>query len=202
MRGGMTLPNFHFNPQNSEVTYSPNLALTENEQVVHCLYTPELAESARADFLASRLRDIDSMRMGAESQAGALIVQQFFAGLIRTKVLVPMQLKDDQKWFGFGMMEWLTIKYCAPILGVDRDLMIRQVTSQPRYPIKLTSLDLLHPDNLKDMRPEYANAYQDAQGRRSLAVVAAWVKRDGDSVIPKTLDAFKKSPPADGAARW
>ena len=48
--------------------------------------------------------------------------------------------------------------------------MVKQVTAQPRYPIRLSSIDLLHPQDLKDMKPEYAAAYQDAEGRRSLAL--------------------------------
>jgi hypothetical protein len=198
MRAGFTLPNFHFNPLSNEISFSPNLVLTEDEQVIHSLYAPETPESARREALSARVRDMDSMRMTAQGSESAILAQRMFVGFVGSKLFVPMKLRPDQEWFGLGVLGWLGAKYTAPIIEIDRSEMVRQLSAQPRSPVRMASLDLVHPSDPAQLRPEYVPAYVDAMRRRSLAVVASWVKRDGDSVIPRTLAELKKGLPADG----
>jgi hypothetical protein len=116
-------------------------------------------------------------------------------------VVEPLKLKTDQEWLGVGLMGIYSAKYSSQVTGFNGPLMVHFMTmDDPRNPIRLETIDLLHPQPRQQIRPAALYAYDDAFRRKSARAVQSWIKQAGEAKLPQLLAALRTHPPADGAA--
>jgi hypothetical protein len=88
------------------------------------------------------------------------------------------------------------------ITGDTRDQLVGALMFEhPQNPLKMSAIDLLHPNDLKSMRPEALGVYLDVVRRKSCRAVQYLIQEGGgDSAIPKAITVMRDKKPADGAA--
>jgi hypothetical protein len=203
MRQGWENPRLHYNRITGEVDYTAALTMNDNremaEALVPILYQGDWDEPRRREELTKALGDIQAGIAQGVAARGRMVVESAFAQLIGEKVLLPLNLKQDQEWFGVGLIGVLTAKYSSPLLGIPRNRLIEQMTYEPRgTPVRSAPIDLIHPTDPAALRRQYVPYYVDALRRKSTAVIATWTRQAGDQAIPKILFSLKQQMPPDG----
>ncbi len=172
-------------------------------------YEPTDSPAVRRELLLSVIRntrtDVETLLSGGAQ----LAVRQQFVRLINEQAINPLKLRADQQWFGTGVASFLGIRYASEITGGNPEQLIAQVTDEkliyeqlrrriPTPHMLSAQIDLLHPTDFSVLRPEMRYAYFEATGRKSLRAISHWIEQGGTRSIPRTLEAFRKSPPSDG----
>jgi hypothetical protein len=205
MKAGWTDPRYRYNRAADDVNFSTTVNLTMDEggddMVLPLFFADNDPPEARQKRAAAEMRATEASILNAISSRAQSMMMVAMVELISSKVLDALDLKPDQEWFGVGVAGVLGAKYVAILTGMSEARLLNDMTRQhPNNPMRPTSLDLLHPTNLGDVRPEWMEAYTDAYRRRSMMVVWRFLAKAGEGSIAKVIAAMKKSPPADGAA--
>ena len=87
------------------------------------------------------------------------------------------------------------------ITGEKREDLNNMLTFEhPAHPLKTTAIDLLHPTDLKTMRPEALPAFLDTARRKSTRAVKFLADKGGEDAIAKSIVVIRDKKPADGQA--
>ena len=204
MKAGWTDPRYRYNRVADDVNFSTTVNLTMDEtgddMVLPLFFADNDPPEARQKRVAGEMRSTEGSILSAISQRTQSMMMVAMVELISAKVLDPLQLKPDQEWFGVGVAGVLGAKYVAILTGMSEARLLNDMTRQhPGNPMRPNTLDLLHPTNLGDVRPEWMEAYTDAYRRRSMMVVWRFLAKAGEGSIARVIAAMKKAPPADGA---
>ena len=205
MKAGWTDPRYRYNRAADDVNYSTTVNLTLEEtaddMVLPLFFADSEPPEARQKRIAAEIRATEGRILNAISLRVQSMMMVAMVELISAKVLDPLGLKPDQEWFGVGVAGVLGAKYVALLTGMSEARLLNDMTRPiPQNPMRPSSLDLLHPTNLSDVRPEWIEAYTDAYRRRSMMVVWRLLAKAGEGSIAKVIVAVKKAPPADGPA--
>jgi hypothetical protein len=204
IKNGWENPLFYYNRAANRVAINTrvDLSLTEtmDDTLLPAMYEPN------DDFQTRRTKLLDAIRQTEGSLARQLAVraeastQLAFVGLIISEVVRPMELGVDQEWFGIGVSSALSWRYLALVNGLPEDAFVGDFSRDVRgNPIRIATIDLLHPTNADDMRENYRRAYIDAYQRKSTKVIDAWYSKLPPGGLSRTLAAVKGNKPKDGA---
>jgi hypothetical protein len=205
MKAGWTDPRYRYNRAADDVNFSTQVSLSLDESsddlVLPLFFADNDPPEARQKRVASEMRATEAAILGEVSRRSQSMMMVAMVELISSKVLDPLQLKPDQEWFGVGVAGVLGSKYVAILTGMSEARLLNEMTRPvPQNPMRPSSLDLLHPTNINDVRPEWVEAYTDAYRRRSMMVVWRLLAQSGEGSIAKVIAAMKRTPPADGPA--
>jgi hypothetical protein len=205
LKGGWSDPRFTYNRATDEVGFDPDLRMSDeremDEMLMPVVYAPDAAPADRQKQMATVITNNESSIGEAFSRRAQIITQLSIIEFIQKQVFDPMNLKDDQRWLAYGIEAVLSAHYMHDTVGLSYDeLLARMTMDNPRNPIRAMTVDLLHPNDPKAMKPQWVPLYNDAYRIRSARVVQDWLKKTGNSSISLTLAAMRASPPADGPA--
>lgn len=196
-------PRFHFNRVADEVVYNDSMFLSFEQEmddmVVPVIYKAAMTEAQRQETLVRIVRGTEWGIADEIAVRSQFLLQMGFVRFIMEDVMKPLKLRPDQQWFSIGSAGVLSSKYAGPVMGIPAgELNDRLIWEHPRNPVKAAAIDLLHPMDLKDLRPQYVPLYVEAVRRKSMKVVLDWTAGGNDNFIPRTLTALRKQTPADG----
>jgi hypothetical protein len=207
VQGGWGAGQFRFVPLTGKIEMSGQIPFTPEKEMDDTVM-PALFDEAKADEatrvkgLTNLIQSVDANVMNtAAQQAAQTVIAQFFT-FVQDKVVAPLKLKDDQKWFGVGLTNYLGVKYGALALGMNRAELLKSVVAEPEaFPVSMRSVNLLNPDEAKTMREEIRPYYTVAAQRKATLVIAVWTEQaGGDTGIAKVLSEVRAKPPADAWA--
>ena len=173
--GGWENPAFHYNRTADDI-FKNQVDLVQDDLVVAALSEETSSVESRAADLTKGLEKAAAGIRQEISGQSQFLVQRMFIDFLFAQAFDPLKLSADQQWLGLGITGVLSAKYAAMACGTHQeDLLARMTFEDPRQRIKMASIDLLHPMDLRDMRPEYVpplrrrHAAQVHAGRESLA---------------------------------
>jgi len=205
LQSGWSDPHFYYNRAADAVSFNPSGMLTadrpQDEVIFPATYDAKETPEKHAETLAIVIGSTEaSIQASIEIRARSLVGAQL-AAIIQSQGVTPLELKEDQQWFGLGVASILSAKYASMITGDSRDELVKMLTAEhPANPIPTSAVDLLHPLNVNDMRQDMLPAYFDAVRRKAGRAVQAMVEKSGDAAIAKSVAAIREKKPADGAA--
>lgn len=204
MMAGWTDPRFYYNRAANDVSYSTrvNLAMDERgDTVVALLYDPQVAADARQQRIMQEIRTTEAGILNAVSREALAMSTVALVELVSAQLTSGLTLKPDQEWFGVGASGVLAGQYVAELSGISSEQILDGLSQEnPGNPIRPSTIDLLHPMSLGDLRPQATGAYLDAYRRRAMQVVRSLAAKGGEGAIAKVLAAMRQNPPADGPA--
>ncbi len=204
MKQGWSDPRFHYNRVAEEVQYSTRVSLALDERddtVVPLLYSADETPDARQRRIIEEIRGTEGSILDAVSRETLAMTTVGLVELVSSQALTALNLKPDQEWLGVGIAGVLAAIYVADLSGMSADQLVDGLTQENRgNPIRPATIDLLHPMNLNELRPQMLGAYLDAYRRRAMQTVRSLYNRGGDGAIAKVIAAIRANPPADGPA--
>ena len=167
-----------------------------------------LANYEAKDDLPARMKKLREAEERFESDSafsvaarGRVITQGNFMQFVEKEVFTPMKLRDDQTWLQLGIVTQITAKYAPMLTGVDsKKLLADLIYEHPNAEPKADKMNLLKLPDLSVIQPQYRPAFIGAARRKSTLAIQQLVDKAGPDAIRKTLDAVRKTPPADGKA--
>jgi hypothetical protein len=175
--------------------------LVSDDSVLPFTYDPEAADDARRKTLSSIISETELRVMQSVAQRAFEVTIATFLQFVGATVFEPLKAKPDQEWFAVGVSGVLAAQYSAPIIGVPADQIITGLSlDDPRNPIRANTIDLLHPNDLQQMRTQFVPAYLAAFRARAMQAARLLIERAGPGGVAKILAAWKQTPPADGQA--
>jgi len=205
VRDGWKDPRFHYNRVANDVTF--NMSINFNidgpvdDTVFPVLYTADETDEQKAAKLIDTIQVAEKDITDLISNRSQFLTQMAFVQFINDLVMNPLELPTDEAWIGLGISGYLSARYSSPILDTPVETLLEAMTFEhPRNPVKVATVDLLHPTPASELRERIVPIYLDAMRRKSTSVVAQWVAEAGEEAIPKTLAAIRANKPADGAA--
>lgn len=202
VKGGWENPHFYYNRVADKVAVSFNVAMESgDESVLPLSFDPESTEESRRTSLAKLISETELRVMESVAQRAFELTLATFLQFIGMTAFEPLKAKPDQEWLAVGTSGVLSARYAAPIIGVAADQIINGMsTDDPRNPIRAGTIDLLHPNDLQQMRQQFVPAYLAAFRARSMQAARLLLERTGSGGVAKILAAWKQAPPADGPA--
>jgi hypothetical protein len=164
-------------------------------------FDPSSPQADRIKKINSAIRSDESAAAASVSDRSLALVQSRLAALAADVLNPIVKPQPDQQWFYVGLVSDCSARWIALITGSDADAMIHILARPDRYnPVRAAALDLLHPPELKNLRPGAVQPYEDAFRRRALALFDDWLRQSGPQGLHKTIAALRANPPADGPA--
>lgn len=207
VQGGWTDPQnrYHFNRAAGQVSIDTRLTLSidgaGDDQVLAVLYEPTDDLISRRERLLRELRGVEGQLAFELSNRALLATQLQFVNFITRNAVEPMNLPREQQWFGVGMIGVLSARYLATVSGAPVEVILgNMIAEDRRNPVRPSTVDLLNPMDLQQLREQARPAYATAMQRKSTAVVKSWLDRAGPSALPRVITAMRANPPADGPA--
>jgi hypothetical protein len=205
MRNGWNDPHFYYNRAADAVSFTPAGSLPidrpQDEALFPAAFNPKDPIEKREEALKVAVRSIEasiqaSIEVRARTHVGAT-----FALIVQQVGMAPLKLREDQTWFAMGTATYLSVLYTAGVLDADRGKMLDLFSNDTRgNPLKASTIDLLHPQDMKQMRQQAIPLYFDAYRRKSTQAIRSLAEKGGESAIPKSIAAIREKKPADGAA--
>ena len=154
------------------------------------------------DSLEQQIRGFEASIGQQVDIRARVVLGSGFAQIIDKVIFEPLKPREDQVWFGVGVSSLLSAKYTSIITGEPRQQLVGAlIFEHPQAPLKMSAIDLLHPTDLKTLRPEMLPAYLDTVRRKSCRAIEYMVEKGGgDSAIAKATTAYRDKKPADGPA--
>ena len=205
MRQGWSDPHFYYNRAADAVTFNPVGVLAtdrpQDDVLFPAAYDAKDTPEKKSEQLSVAVGATEASMEASIEIRGRTTVGATFAQLVNNEGLKPLELKDDQQWFGLGTAAILSAKYAAAITGENgNELMDMLTTEIPQNPLKTTAIDLVHPPDVKLMREEALPAYYDTVRRKSARAIRYLIKEGGEQALPKAIMAIRTKKPADGPA--
>jgi hypothetical protein len=205
MRNGWSDPHFYYNRAADAVTFNPVGVLTtdrpQDDVLFPAAYDGKDTPDKRSENLSIAIGSTEASIQASIEIKGRTTVGATFAQLVNDNGVKPLNLKEDQQWFGLGMAAILSAKYAAAItLEPAAGLMDMLTMEHPANPLKTSAVDLVHPQDTKLMREEALPAYYDTVRRKSARAVRFLIDKGGEQALPKTIVAIRDKKPADGPA--
>ena len=205
VKGGWSDPRFRYNRVADDVAEYRSVSLSiqtaMDDLLIPALYDPTQPVEKRREALQKQV-DMNEANIAASlATQGLILVQTGLVAAIDDAAIKPLGLKPGQEWFGIGVEGLLSTRYMTQLNGMRNEDLLRLLTDDdPRNPIRAATINLIHPTDPSNLRPNYAPAYIDALRRRSVLVVNSLIQRTGPEAIPKLLNAIKQSQPKDADA--
>lgn len=208
MKAGWQDPRFTYNRAADSVSFSLANALATDRPmddiVIPTIFDPKEAVEKHGDSITLQITGVEAQLGHEVDMRARMLVGANLAKTINDSTFENMtpKPKEDEVWFGVGVASILAAKYTAIITGEQRDQLVGQlIFEHPQNPLKMSAIDLLHPIDLKSMRPELVGVYLDVIRRKSCRAIQYLVQEGGgDTAISKSTQAFREKKPADGAA--
>jgi hypothetical protein len=205
VKEGWSNPRFYYNRSADDVSMSRAVNLNSDgpgdDVLIPVFVAPDEALDVKQKRLVDTVRTIEddlALKISQHSQASTQVA---FITFIANEVLEPLKPKPEQEWFGVGASNVLSAKYLSLVNGMDAQALLADMTAElnPRVnPMRPSTVDLVHPTALTEMRPEAIPFYVDAYRRKATRVVSSWSVRAGEGSIAKVLTAMRKQMPPDG----
>lgn len=200
-----TCPSLYYNRLADEVVYRTLVRLTTerpmDDTVLPVLIKEDQAVVDKQKLLQTNVRE--SQREIAEmiSGRGMFLAQLAFIDSIMKDIFAPLNLKDDQQWLPVGLAGVMSADYAQDITGAEKKELLVLLAAELRWnPLRLRSIDLLHPVDPKALKKQYVLAYTDAYRRKSMRVAIKMVEDTGRAKLPELLKSLRDKPCADGSA--
>jgi hypothetical protein len=205
VKGGWSDPRFHYNRAANDVTFNMSINFSIDgpldDTVFPVLYTADETDEQKSEKLTDTIQIAEKDITELISNRSQFLTQMAFVQFVSDQAMNRLELPADEAWFGLGVCGYLSARYSSPILDTPTDALLAAMTYEhPRNPVKVATVDLLHPTPASDLREKIVPIYLDAMRRKSTEVVRQWVAEAGEEAIPKTITAIRASKPADGAA--
>jgi hypothetical protein len=205
LRGGWEDPRFRYNRASDDVVFNMSVNLSIDgpldDTVLPVIYKPEDSTEQRSASLADTVGVAQAEIVNVISQRSQFLTQMAFVQFISDEVMKELNLSADQAWLALGLSGVLSTKYASPILGVPQEELIGAMTFEhPRNPVKIATIDLLHPTPASELREQIVPIYLDAMRRKSTLIVRDWLEQAGDGASAKVIARLRQDHPADGAA--
>jgi hypothetical protein len=203
LKNGWSDPRLHYNKLSDDVQFVPTLELSTDremdEYLVPAMYPPESSAEERKQMLDRVVNGTEAGLAGAISTKGQAFVHTATMNFIGRNVFAPLHPQPSQEWLSMGVSSALAAKYIAIVEHIDfKQLMTRMMQENPRNPISSRTIDLAHPTDPKDLRPQAMPFYIDAMGKKAMGVTMKIIEQGGPDGIKKIIDAMKKEMPKDG----
>lgn len=200
LKGGWEDPHFRYNRAADDIIGDDTVNLTihrpMDDVVVPVLYEPAADDAARRKELEQVMPPTErtlAMSVAVRSQVDLQLALGHF---VEETVLAPLKLGRDRQWFAQGVAGLLSIHYLALVNGMSPDTLYRDFTFEhPRNPVKSAPIDLSHPIDVNDLRPQYVPLYEAAMRRKATRVVHDWLEIAPPDALPKTITALREKPP-------
>jgi hypothetical protein len=156
-------------------------------------YLPEDSPQAKADKLATTIH-------GTESEIASRISEQLIsdtfirlANLVLEQAVEPLHLSKEQEWFGVGLVRIIACDYTATLTGLNKERLLQDmVRDNPQNPLRLSTIDLMHPIDRSQMRQEAVPAYAEAYSRKASRAMLAWITKSPSGSVQKLLVELRK----------
>jgi hypothetical protein len=201
---GWENPRFYYNRAADDVMTNTAMTLTAEREpddlLLPVLVQAETTPDERAKLLGQAMEQTEAAIARETSTRSQVVVQAAMGHMVMQQAVLPLKLKRDQEWFGYGVAGWLSVRYAAELTGAPPDQLLREMTYEPqRSIVRSGPLDLLHPTDTSALRPGYVPFHEAALRRKAIEAVDAWVKKGGGvEVIAKALEGMRAGTPADG----
>jgi len=169
-----------------------------DDVVLPVIFPPEATADQKAEILSRVIRSSEQNIQNQVASRAMGVAQLTIADFINDEVIVPLKLQPDQQWFRFGVCSVLSAKYLSRISGMPLSGIVDRMIAEPaNAPVKMASVDLIHPLNTADLKEDVVPYYIEAMRRKSTKVVFDWTRGEG-ALIGKALEALRKTPAPDG----
>jgi hypothetical protein len=205
MAAGWTDRNYYYNRVADEITFQPGLNLRtdgeSDELLLPALYAAaEPAESRRAR-LAEAVGESQMNLLQSIANRAQFVAQLQLIDFIREQVLAPLRFRADQDWFVTGAAGVVSAEMITAASGRDLQQLVLEMIVEPgNTPYRMTMVNLLRPENIDDLRPEFVPFYLEAVRRKSTAVIWLWLERGGKDSLGKLMAQVRKQRPEGGNA--
>ncbi|HVT90875.1 MAG TPA: hypothetical protein VHD56_18620 [Tepidisphaeraceae bacterium] len=204
-RGGWSDPRFYYNRVSDSVIINSQLDLTADgmadDVLLPALYKKDGTPDEQHSQVEDEIRSTESKLASAISLQAMRECHEAFLQFALLQTITPLKGRPDREWFSVGVAEVLGCHYTSMVTGLPLPELIRQITvDDPRMPVSQASVDLAHPVEAGQLRPQMGPAYVTAYRKKSARIINNWIGRVGIDMVPKVLVEMRKSPPADGAA--
>lgn len=198
-------PRLHYNKTSDDVQFVPTLELSLDrpldDYVVPAMYGAQATPEQRKRELVSIIDRTEAGLAGAESSKAQAFVHTAIMNFIGRNIFLSLKVTPDQEWLSMGVSSTLAAKYVSTINHMDfKQLMQRMTADRPQNPISPRTINLAHPVDPKDLRPQAVPLYIDAMGRKAMTVVMKILDSGGPEAVKKIVEGMKKQPPKDGDA--
>jgi hypothetical protein len=204
VKSGWGSPKFYYNRLADDIAYQPAINLTTDnpdDHVAPILYKEGDTSDAKKKLLADQIHEMESSLLPRVAIQGQAVLQQGLIHFIDSKILMPLEFKPGQEWFGIGLEGVYSGRYVAMLNDISPDMILKFMsTDDPNNPIHTRTIDLLHLRPAAELKPQFGAAYYDALRRKSVGVVNDWLAKAPPDSTAKILAALKQSKPADGEA--
>lgn len=205
MRDGWTDPHFYYNRAADAVTFSTggllNTDRPQDDVLFPAAYDKGATPEKKTEGLELAINETEksigsSIEIKARTTIGAALAQ-----LVQDYGVKPLDLKDDQVWFGYGIAQVLSAKYLAQITNDSFPALMDMLTEElAANPLRMSAIDLLHPIDQNSLRNDALPAYYDTVRRKSARAVRFLIEKGGEGVLPKAISAVRDKKPANGDA--
>src|SRR5439155_22218280 len=146
MRAGWADPHFYYNRAADSVQFNPAgvLPLDRPQDDVHFPAAYDAADTPekRGDALAAAVGSTEALVNAYIEIKGRTTVGATFAQLVNEYGGKPLNLKDDQQWFAYGVASILSAKYAAVITKEPvGELMDSLTMEHPANPLRTAPID-------------------------------------------------------------
>jgi hypothetical protein len=202
VKGGWQDPHVYYNRAADKVALSYAIGMMgSDDNVLPVVYEPNATTEQKRSALSMFMTGTESYIMNQVADRGLATVMADVLQFLSRTVFEPLKAKPDQEWFTVGVAGVLGSRYVAPVLGVTPEELVNRIGfDDPRNPIRSTTIDLLHPNDLTQMRREAVPAYVTAFRAKATRAARALLDKAGDGAAAKIITAWKQTPPSDGAA--
>ncbi len=205
VRSGWGTPQFSINRLTNLVNYDANVHMPADgrgdDAVIPLIYGPQDTPDQKSAGLKERIMMNELQRLNNIAQFGQIRALGLLMEGIRHEAIEPLKLPRSQEWFATGVVNWLGAKYIEPIIGVDARAILAQLTNPgERNPVNPFNINLMNPTAEDILLPQAVPYYNASLRARGTAVVAYWVNKTAEGMIPKVLGEIRTKKPADGPA--
>ena len=204
LRGdGWKCPGLYYNPLADTLVPTTRIRMTTERPMDDAVLPVLLAADEDAGKRGERVRNAvrESQREIQEMVSGRamFVTQVSFVEVVMKEVFASLKLPLDQDWLGIGLAGVTSADYAQSIIGSEKKELLLLLAAELRQnPLKIRSIDLLHPVEPGALRKQYVAAYADAFRRKSMRAVIKMLKGDGRSKLPALITSLREKPCVSG----
>jgi len=197
-----TTPSLYYNRLADEVMYGETVPLTlerpMDDAVVAVIIEkgqgPEVLKAKLQKLLSSTSAEVARMISGR----AMFLVQATLIDAVMQEVFTPMKLPIEQQWLGIGLSGMTSAEYAAVVIGSPRrELLLLVAAELRRNPVRMSTIDLLHPAESGALKREYMAAYADAYRRKCMAAAGQIIEQNREA-LPVLISSLRETPCSSG----
>lgn len=200
--GEWTTPEIYYNKLADELVYRESVPLTVDRPMDDTVVAAIVAAADGSDALALKLQKLVAATRGEVermvSGRAMFLVQAAFIDAVMKEVFEPMKMPFGQQWLGVGASGVTSADYASEVIGSPRHELLLMLSAElRRNPVRMRTIDLLHPAEPDAIRREYAAAYADAYRRKSMRAAGKIIEA-GREKLPLLVSSLRETPCASG----